>query len=346
MSEGAAITPLTCETPAEAAARWFALRRRGPDFVEEKQFADWLEADAANRRAYDEVARSWDISALAATDPTIAGMRTEALMARPPRQRDFSRLWGAFATAALVLVVFTGISVTYPGFIGKAGEVVAGRAEHEQIVLRTGVGERATATLEDGSTVVLNTNSILEINYSRLRRDVRLAAGQALFKVAHDAARPFVVAAANHEVIAVGTEFEVRLDGEKVRVALLQGRVRVEPIKARASGRDGNVAYMAPGQQLVASAAGLELKPANVRELVSWESGRVRFDNTRLADAVAEMNRYSRTRILVDDPAAADVRITGAFRTGQSYSFAQTVSEAFPVEAEQHGETIRLRSRS
>jgi transmembrane sensor len=173
-----------------------------------------------------------------------------------------------------------------------------------------------------------------------------LAAGQALFKVAHDAARPFVVAAANHEVVAVGTEFEVRLDGEKVRVALLQGRVRVEPIKAAASGRDGSVAFMAPGQQLVASAAGLELKPANVRELVSWESGRVRFDNVRLADAVAEMNRYSRTRILVDDPAAADVRITGAFRTGQSYSFAQTVSEAFPVEAEQHGETIRLRSRS
>ena len=347
MSEGAAITPSTPETPAEAAARWFALRRRSADFIEEKQFADWLGADPANRRAYDEVSQSWDLSALAATDPTVATMRAEALMTRPPRQRDFSRLWGALATAALVLVVFTGVSVTYPGLIGKAGEVVAGSGEHEQIVLRTGVGERATATLEDGSTVVLNTNSILEINYSHLRRDVRLAAGQALFKVAHDAARPFVVAAANHEVVAVGTEFEVRLDGENVRVALLQGRVRVEPIKTHGGpGRDGSVAFMAPGQQLVASAAGLEMKPANVRELVSWESGRVRFDNTRLADAVAEMNRYSRTRILVDDPAAADVRITGAFRTGQSYSFSQTVSEAFPVEAEQHGETIRLRSRS
>jgi transmembrane sensor len=103
---------------------------------------------------------------------------------------------------------------------------------------------------------------------------------------------------------------------------------------------------MVPGQQLVASAAGLEMKPANVRELVSWESGRVRFDNTRLADAVAEMNRYSRTRILIDDADTGEIRITGAFRTGQSYSFAQTVSEAFPVAVEQHGETIRLRSRS
>jgi transmembrane sensor len=270
-------------------------------------------------------------------------MRTDALMARPPKQRDYSRIWGALATAALLLVVFTGVSITHPGFIGIAGDMVAGR---DQLVLRTGVGERATATLEDGSTVVLNTNSVLEINYSRLRRDVRLLAGQALFKVAHDTARPFVVAAANHEVVAVGTEFEVRLDGEKVRVALLQGRVRVEPIKARGSGREGNVAFMTPGEQLVASSAGLELKPANVRELVSWESGRVRFDNTRLADAVAEMNRYSRTRILIDDPAAGDIMITGAFRTGQSYSFAQTVSEAFPVDVEQHGDVIRLHSRS
>lgn len=344
MSEGAAITPLGPETPAEAAARWFALRRRSPDYVEEKQFAEWLEADPVNRRAYDDVTRSWEISALAATDPTVVTMRTEALMTRPSRQRDYSRLWGALATAALVLVVFTGVSITHPGFIGKAGDMVAGR---EQIVLRTGVGERATATLEDGSTVVLNTNTVLEVNYSRLRRDVRLAAGQALFKVAHDTARPFVVAAANHEVVAVGTEFEVRLDGEKVRVALLQGRVRVEPIKARGgSGRDENVAFMAPGQQLVASSAGLEMKPANVRELVSWQSGRVRFDNARLADAVAEMNRYSRTQIFVDDTAAGDIRITGAFRTGQSYSFAQTVSEAFPVEVEQHGETIRLHTRS
>jgi transmembrane sensor len=342
MSEDAAMTPLAPETPAEGAARWFALRRRKPDCIEEQQFTDWLEADPANRRAYDDVTRSWEISALAAADPTVVAMRTEALMTRPRTQRDYSRLWGALATAALVLVVFTGISISHPGFIGSASNAVAGR---EQLVLRTGVGERATATLDDGSTVVLNTNSVLEINYSRMRRDVRLLAGQVLFKVAHDAGRPFVVAAANHEVVAIGTEFEVRLDGEKVRVALLQGRVRVEPIKTHYASK-AEVAFMTPGEQLVASSTGVLVKPANVRELVSWQQGRVRFDNTRLADAVAEMNRYSRTRILVDDQAAAEIRITGAFRTGQSYSFTQTISEAFPVQAEQSGETIRLHSRS
>ena len=336
---------LVPESLAEAAARWFALRRRKPDCIEEQQFADWLDADPAHRRAYDEVSRSWEIAAVAAADPTVAKMRADALMARPTRERrDYSRLWGALATASLVLIASTGALLTHPGLLGNAGDVAA---NHDHIVFRTNVGERATATLEDGSTVVLNTNSILEINYSKLRRDVRLVAGQALFKVSHDTARPFVVAAANHEVVAVGTEFEVRLDGEKVRVALLQGRVRVEPIAARDGAASGQrVAVMEPGEQLVASAAGIVVNRADVEELVSWKSGRVRFDNTRLADAVAEMNRYSRTRILIDDSAAANIRITGAFRSGQSYTFAETIGEAFPVEVEHSGDTIRLRSRS
>jgi transmembrane sensor len=334
---------LAPESAPEAAARWFALHRRTPDYIETQQFTDWLEGDPANRRAYEEVSRSWEIAELAAADPTVVKMRTEALMARPRERRDNSRLWGALATAALVLIAFTGISLTHPGFMEGAG---GSAADRDHIVLRTGVGERATASLEDGSTVVLNTNSILEINYSRLRRDVRLVAGQVLFRVAHDTARPFVVAAANHEVVAVGTEFEVRLDGEKVRVALLQGRVRVEPIAAHhGSAGDERVAVMTPGEQLVASPAGVVVNRANVHELVSWQSGRVRFDNTRLADAVEEMNRYSRTLIMIDDPAAAEVRITGAFRTGQSYSFAQTVGEAFPIKVEQSGDTIRLHSR-
>src|SRR5207253_8316893 len=209
--------------------------------------------------------RSWEVAALASADPTVVQMRTDALRTRPREQRDYSRLWGALATAALVLIAFTGISLTHPSFMGTSGDTAASR---DHIVLRTGIGERATASLADGSTVVLNTNSILEINYSKLRRDVRLVAGQVLFKVAHDTARPFVVAAASHAVVAVGTEFEVRLDGEKVRVALLQGRVRVESIAAhRGSAADEGVAVMAPGEQLIASSAGLVMHHANVQEL-------------------------------------------------------------------------------
>jgi transmembrane sensor len=341
MSEIPASPRRFADTPDEAAARWFALRRRKPDFIEHQQFTEWLNADPANHHAYEQVKRSWDIAALASADPTVVAMRNEALTVRPPERRDHARLWGALATAALVLVAFTGISLTNPDLIRRTSDAAMDR---NHFVLRTGIGERATASLEDGSTVTLNTNSTLEINYTRLRRDVRLLAGQALFKVAHDTARPFVVAAAAREVVAVGTEFEVRLDGEKVRVALLQGRVRVQPIHTRGTG-GAESAVMVPGEQLVASSAGVELRHANVQELVSWQSGRIRFDDTRLADAVAEMNRYNHTPIEINDPAIADTRISGSFRTGESWSFAEAIGEALDIKAESTGDTIRLKRR-
>ena len=75
MSDGPAILRLVPESPVAAAARWFALRRRRLDSIEEQQFADWLEADPANRRAYDEVDRSWEVAAVAAADPAIAATR-------------------------------------------------------------------------------------------------------------------------------------------------------------------------------------------------------------------------------------------------------------------------------
>lgn len=341
MSESRGSAAQVAETLDEAAARWFALRRRKPDIIEQQQFTEWLNADPAHHHAYEQVKQSWEIAALASADPTVVAMRNEALTVRPPERRDHARLWGALATAALVVVAFTGISLTNPGLISRSGDPALDR---NHFVLRTGIGERATASLEDGSTVTLNTNSTLEINYTRLRRDVRLVTGQALFKVAHDTARPFVVAAAAREVVAVGTEFEVRLDGEKVRVALLQGRVRVQPIHTRGS-RGNDTAFMTPGEQLVASSAGVELRHANVEELVSWRSGRIRFDDTRLADAVAEMNRYNHTPIEITDPAIADTRISGSFRTGESWSFAEAIGEALNVKAESTGDTIRLKRR-
>ena len=341
MSERAAV--VNAETHADTAARWFAIRRRHATAREEQEFRSWLEADPAHRLAYEDVTRSWEIAAMAASDPQVATMRSEALMLRPEKPREYSKLWGALATAAMLALVVGGVNLADPTLFSRAAQT-----ERDHIVLRTGIGQRATATLEDGSLVTLNTNSVLEINYTHKRRDVRLVAGQVLFKVAHDTARPFTVAAAGRQVVAVGTQFEVRLDGQKVRVALLEGKVRVGPLSASTRGGKtldlpGSTAVLEPGQQLLATAAGdVLVKPADVEELVSWQSGRVRFENASLAEAVAEMNRYSRTPIVIEDPEIARIRISGAFRTGQSQSFAEAITEAFPIESDVTAGTIRL----
>ena len=341
MSDGT-VLQLTPETRAETAARWFALRRRKADSIEEQQFAQWLEADPANRSAYDEVTRSWEISALASADPTVVAMRSNALMLRPKKQREYTKLWGAMATAATVILAVTGIYATNPGLIHRT---IRSASDSNHMVFHTGIGQQATATLEDGTTVTLNTDSTLEVDYSAIRRDVRLIAGQALFKVVHNASRPFVVTAGNRQVIDVGTEFEVQLQGQKVSVALLEGRVQVQPVAASAHDRVTQpVAILAPGEQLVAGAEGdVVVKPADVEQLVSWKSGRIRFDDTPLSDAVAEMNRYNHTPIVLADPGLSDIRISGSFRAGQSWPFAEAVGEAFALKAEVNGDSIRLR---
>jgi len=336
------VLSLVSDTAADAAAAWFALRRRKADAFEEQQFTDWLEANPANRRAYDEVTRSWEIAALASADQNVIAMRSEALMLRAKEPRENWRVWGGAAAAAIVLLAFTGLYVTDPHLLQRTEQP----ADLQHMVLRTGIGQQATATLEDGSRVTLNTNTVLEVNYSKLRRDIRLIAGQALFKVAHNTARPFIVAAASREVVAVGTEFEVRLDGQKVRVALLEGRVRVQPAALDTGKGLANdpIAVLAPGEQLTASTAGdVTVKPAKVAELVSWETGRVRFDNTPLSDAVAEMNRYNHTPIVINDPSVAKLRISGTFRAGQSWPFAEAVGEAFNLKAESGRQSIRIR---
>lgn len=329
------------EPALAAAARWFAARRRTSDLIEEQQFSEWLRAEPDNRPAYEEVSRSWDVAGLAATDPTVKRMCADALAVRPEKgERGPLRV--GLAAAALAAVVVTGVSLTNGGVIGSAGQQ---QAQRDHFLLRTAVGERATASLEDGSTVMLNTNSALEVDFTRARRDVRLLAGQAFFRVAHDTARPFVVAAAQHEVVAVGTEFEVRIDGEKVRVALLEGRVRVQRTVGRGNApRDA--AMMSPGEQLIASSSGVTIRHADVNQLESWRSGRIRFDNTRLRDAVQEMNRYNHTPIEIEDGGVGDTMISGSFRTGESWSFAEAVSEAFDLTAVSNGDSILLKRRN
>lgn len=335
---------LASDAMADTAARWFARRRQGLRPQEDAEFSAWLEADPEHRTAYDGMTRAWEIAGAAAVEPAIAAMRSEALMLRSePRRR--SPLLGAGIAAALVAMIGAG---SYQ-FLNQAGAPPSHTVQNTGMrLIQTAVGERSTVTLEDGSVVTLNTASRLQVRFAAGRRDVVLLAGQALFQVAKDHSRPFVVTAGDRQVVAIGTEFEVRLDKREVRVALLEGRVRVEPI-ARKDGvsqspRMTPASVLEPGEQLVAALSGrVSVRATDVGELTGWREGRVRFDETPLADAVAEMNRYSLKPIVITDPRIASIRVSGAFRTGQSNSFVDSISEVFPVRSETGADAIRLR---
>lgn len=169
----------------------------------------------------------------------------------------------------------------------------------------TAVGERATWTLPDGSTLALNTGTQVRMAYSLRARQFTLEAGEAAFTVAHGP-RAFIVHTPNATVEDIGTVFQIRLQPERTQVDVLEGEVRVHDPQGQARNltRDESVAVTDGGiSDTRPRAAGAD----------AWRHGRLVFDRTALGDVVAEVQRYRVAPIRLDDPALASLRLSGQF---------------------------------
>jgi transmembrane sensor len=215
----------------------------------------------------------------------------------------------------------------------------------------TEYGVLTRIVLADGSIVHLNTNSVMLTRLSPNHREVVLERGEALFKVAHDASRPFDVQAAGTTVRAVGTEFSVRLreptektTGQKdVEVLVKEGRVAIDPPKQQleqAAALPPSVSMLSAGETVTISAsrAAVQVSVQKVAETevdkkLSWTEGRLWFERQRLADVVAEFNRYNRRQMVIADPAIADLRIGGGFEATDPESFVAALERTFGIRA-------------
>jgi transmembrane sensor len=187
----------------------------------------------------------------------------------------------------------------------------------------------------------LNTKSVVEVRMTHRRREVTLRSGEAVFDVAKDASRPFVVSAGDGTVTAVGTQFQVRNDAGAVAVTLMEGRVQV----ARALRRE--VESLDPGQQatFADNASGIVTRNVDVGALTSWMSGRLEFRGTPLEQAVAEANRYSTRKLRIGDPGIRALAVSGTFRTGDVDGIATAFEAAFDVRVESTGSEVVLYGR-
>ncbi len=340
----------TLGDPRDIAAGWFARRRSGDlTAADEAALQAWLEASPAHRRAYDSMRLAWAGAGALRTDPQVLALRERWA---GPAARRRSAL-GPIAAAVLAAACLATA--------GGAGWIVwSGPHPLKDQSFQTAVGEQSRVTLPDGSELILGTDSVVRTQADRERRLVYLERGQAYFKVAHDPARPFVVAAGGKTVTALGTAFEVRLDSGQVKVTLVEGRVRVEtplppPVHpgdrpaARAAGvsvASAQTVDMTAGSQLIAPpSAEWRVTAANVVVETSWTRGQLIFDDAALATVVEELNRYSDKKIVIDDKAVERARISGVFRPGQVDSFVRTI-EAYRIARADEGtaEAVHLRA--
>lgn len=317
-----------------AAADWHTRLDEDDSAEAYAEFDAWLAADPRNKAAFEAIERTWSTLASARVDARVLKLRREALSATH-RLRFFR-----FAAAAAVVGVAVAIAYAVNPLF-KAGDVARPASiigtTTEGGAFRTAVGERSNITLSDGSSVVLNTNSRVEIRFTPEQRDVRLLAGQAWFQVAKNPNRPFVVEAGNRRVTALGTAFDVRMDGhDSVQVTLAEGKVSVEPILsplARLISAPPMPELLVAGEALIASNdAPVEKRKVDIAKVESWRQGQVVFDNDTLEAAINEINRYSATRIELADPALGQLRVSGVFKAGHSESFVETVTLHYPLQ--------------
>jgi transmembrane sensor len=210
----------------------------------------------------------------------------------------------------------------------------------------TRIGEQRDVLLPDGSRVTLNTDTALKVRYSKARRYIEMQRGEALFAVKHDAQWPFDVAAGGTLTRALGTEFNVDLRNSTVTVSVLDGAVRVVEANEIAA---AITPALAKGEAVAVRVGERHAAPekADLRRIDAWRTRRLEFNNTPLAAAVDEFNRYSNTRVVIGTPELEQVRVSGVFRIGDADGFLFSLEQALGVKVlAAPGEVTLLRTKS
>ncbi|MFC4314224.1 FecR family protein [Steroidobacter flavus] len=357
----------TAEAVEDMAAAWFWKKDSG-HWTEQDQaeFEVWLNGSTAHRIAYLRLRAGWKgaarLQALGAGIPrgavpppgrwgndlfpggkNAAKQNPASALPQDSEGRDASKFkplrW------AVAIMAILAVAVTF--YAHNTHLLWANQYS-------TAVGELDTISLADGSRVTLNTDTRIDVDLSNKERRIDLRRGEAFFVVAKDATRPFVVYVDDKRVTAVGTQFSVRRDADDIQVVVTEGHVQLEQASAvitlsKLAGR--------PGRPATALAAGAIARTAKsdvlvqggsapeAEQLLSWRNGYLVFEATPLADAVAEFNRYSARKIVIDDPSLSALRISGNFRSSNADGFLWLLKSGFHVKIEEGDDRVHLNTR-
>lgn len=359
----------------EEAATWFVDFSEGEvDAAGRVAFDAWLRRSPEHVRAYLQVASFWEEAPVLGRDqdldtealieralahgnvleldaantrnamPAGAAGKTAAVVeaasdAQPAsgvqlmhRSAWHHRTWRHFAAAASVAVT-----------LAVAG-TVAWLQGYRVPTYETSVGEQRLITLHDGSTVELNSRSRLRVRFTEQERTVDLLEGQALFKVAKNPARPFIVHSGVTSARAVGTQFDVYRMPDRTVVTVLEGRVAVsnalhapgspagQPAAATGTSEASTPVLLVAGEQISVTARVIaDPQPANVEAATAWTQQKLIFSATPLREVVAEFNRYNRVRLVIDDHELDDFHVSGVFASTSAQSMLDFLQRRFDV---------------
>jgi transmembrane sensor len=314
----------TAEQINAAASLWAVRHEQGLSPEDTIAFEAWLAGDSRRLGAFGRMAATLRRTERAAAlgrgfDPQAGQMRT-----RTASRRGVLIGGGAIAASLAAAGVFVAIS--------------------RPRAFETRKGEKRVVGLDDGSVITLNTATRLDVHYSPGERLIRLSSGEALFDVAKDAERPFIVRAGDTDVRAVGTSFTVaRLADAPVQVLVREGIVDVshpQSPQAKVTRLPANTRAVVAMESLSVEVAAVDA--AGISRDLAWREGRVVIEGEALSDAAARFERYSDTRIVIDDPILAAEPVSGVFEANDPITFAQSMALSLNGRAEVSAGQVRI----
>ncbi|VFR53802.1 Iron siderophore sensor protein [plant metagenome] len=304
--------------PRDLAAAWFAyLQSSQASEADRRAFEQWRHAHPEHARQYRNVARIWDATqAIPEGEWREMLARSETSRARP----DMGRRRLGWALAGICSAALVG------GVALRGGWLAAPR---QVLTLASARGQRRQVPLPDGSVLDLNTGTRAVVRFHDDRREIALLDGEVFFAVEHDADVPFIVEAGGSRVRVTGTRFNVRYDGLTARVSVESGSVEVSggPWWRRRS------RSLAAGQGIDVR-DGQEPGEVGQRDLgttLAWQRGKIVFENTPLAQAVDEINRYLAAPARLDAPSLRAHRVAGIFSVDDPQALLDMLPEIAPV---------------
>jgi transmembrane sensor len=337
------------EAVADVAIAWL-LRLNAPEATEADWLAlqAWLKAAPENRAAYDRVegvsheltsAAADLLRALDAPGPSLVPVAQPRRPLSPRRDAAHRNPWasrplrpaawraaGGLAAAAAALVLFVAVQPEAP---------VPAQ------VYQTAKGENRLLALADGSRVHLNSGSRIAVRFDRKGRHVELTEGEAAFDVAHDTARPFLIAAGERDIRVVGTEFDVLRHEGRLRVTVRRGIVSVqsptdvvqaEPILLKA----GDELEHRSGARL------WTVRRVDPDTAFAWRNGDLVYRDQRLDEVVSDLNRYFSTPLQVEG-GAASLRFSGVLKIDSEDAVVRRLQAFLPLSADRGREGVTLR---
>lgn len=296
---------------AEAAAWLARLRAENRTREDEVRFRQWLAADPVNAERFEYVSTLWE---------DMDALRDVPRIERAPRKLTRRRL----LTGSLAAFTVGGLGLQWS--IATAG------------VYTTARGEQRRLTFEDGSRLMLNTDTSVKVRFDEEWRRIDLRRGQALFEVSTDP-RPFYVSAGSHNLTVERGRFDMRRETDHFSVLAIDGIAML----AEQSGPPSAAVQISDGDRVRVDAADqIKHDRPNLNDVIAWQTGNAVFRGEALAQVVTEMNRYTERELVLMDQRAAALRISGVYRVGDNGAFARSLAKLLPIKIEASDRVIRI----